>query len=342
MTFPKRVATAFAAAFMVAACGGEPAGTANQPSSIDKTAIAFGADSTPDESYLPILIALDSLKKQGYNVQPNVQLNGTDLVVQAVANNQLQFMASGVIQIGTAVDKKIPLVVVGTRQNNTWNLVTTKDITSCDQLNGKKVAIFSTGGTSTAYLNIYLAKNCPNAKLNTLVIADSTLRRQALENGQVVAAPLEGPDTVLITSGADASKFHVLANFAKEMPGVGRDVFTTNQSFLKDHPTIVRALLKAQVEAIRSLYKDPKSISALNSKYFKQYGDQGDAIGKFYLDNKMWCANGGLNPSDMDNQLKTFQDAKKIPASVSTANLVDDTQMKALLKEIGTSSATTC
>jgi hypothetical protein len=52
----------------------------------------------------------------------------------------------------------------------------------------------------------------------------------------VVAAPLEGADTVQITSGADAAKFHVLANFAKELPGVVRDVVTTNPTFLKDHP----------------------------------------------------------------------------------------------------------
>lgn len=325
---------------LVAACGGS-SGTANTSTGIDKAPITLGFDSTPDESYLPILMAVDTMKKEGYDVQPTVQLNGTDLVIQAVANNQLQLMASGIIQIATALDKKIPLTVIGTRQNNTWNLVTARDITSCNQLNGKKVAIFSTGGTSTAYLNIYLAKNCPGATLNTLVIPDSTLRRQALENGQVVAAPLEGPDTVLITSGAGASRFHVLANFAREMPGIGRDVVTTSSTFSKQHPSVVKAFIKAQIEAIRSLYKDPKTIGPLNTKYFK-YGDQGDAIGKFFIQGKLWCANGGLNPADMDNQLKAFADARKIPATVTTPALVDDAPMKAVIKELGTSSETTC
>lgn len=341
MRSTSRLLAALAAGLsLVVACGGT-GGSAGSSTGIDKTPIVFGSDSTPDESYLPILMALDTMKKEGYAVQPNVQLNGTDLVIQAVANNQVQLMASGVIQIATAVDKKIPLTVIGTRQNNTWNLVTTRDITSCDQLNGKRVAIFSTGGTSTAYLKIYLAKNCPGAKLDTLVIADSVLRRQALENGQVVAAPLEGADTVQITNGANASRFHVLVNFAREMPGVGRDVVVANPTFLSEHPSVVRAFLKAQIEAIRSLYRDPKSIGSLNAKYFK-YGDQAAAIGQFFIDAKMWCANGGLRTADMDNQLKAYADAGKVPATITTSALVNDASMKAVIQELGTSSQTTC
>ncbi|HVB76266.1 MAG TPA: ABC transporter substrate-binding protein [Candidatus Nitrosotalea sp.] len=339
MNWLKRIAVMGAMAALVAACGGStPAATSK--TSVDTTSFGFGADSTPDESYLPILMALDQMRKDGYNVPATTQLNGTSLVIQAVANDQLQLFGSGVIQVATAIKKGIPLTAISARNNNTWSLVTTSDITSCSQLSGKKVAIFSTGGTSTAYLKIYFAKNCPSVKPTYLIIADSTLRRQALENGQVVAAPLEGADTVSIVN-SNPSKFHVLASMAKELPGVGRDVVTTSPTFVKDHPSILKAFVKDQLLATRSLYKSPALVRTETAKYFN-YGAQADAIGKFFTSTQQWCANGGLQTATMDNQLQTFESAGKIPAGVTTSQVVNDSIVKAVLKQIGTSSATTC
>ena len=327
------------AAGLLAACGGSTAATP-AAGAIDKAPITFGSDSSPDQAYLPLLMALDSMKKQGYNVQPAVQLNTTELLVQALSNDQIQFMSSGVIALAAAVDKGINMKVISSRGNNTWNFVSTNDINSCDQLNGKKVALFSTNGTSSAYVNIWMAKNCPNSKPQILIIPDSASRAQALLTGQISGAPLETDGTVELTKG-HADKFHVLASFAEVLPGIGRDEVVTNSQTLTKHPEIVKAFIKAQLEAIRSMYKDP-SLTAKNDAKYLKLGDNATAIAKFYTDQKAWCANGGLDPGDQQGQLKAFQDAKKVPVSVTTATLVDDGPMKSVLAAIGTSTATKC
>jgi ABC-type nitrate/sulfonate/bicarbonate transport system substrate-binding protein len=280
------------------------------------------------------------MKKQGYNVQPSVQLNTTELLVQALSNDQVQFMSSGVIALAAAVDKGINMKVISSRGNNTWNMVSTNDITNCDQLNGKKVALFSTNGTSTAYVNIWMSKNCPNSKPQFLIIPDSASRAQALLTGQIVAAPLETDGTVELSQN-HADKYHVLAVFGQVLPGVGRDLVVTNSQTLSQHPTIVKAFIKAQLEAIRAMYKDPTLVAKNDATYLK-LGTNADKIAKFYADQKAWCANGGIAPADMDAQLKAFLDYKKVPATVTSANLVDDGPMKAVLAQIGSSTATKC
>lgn len=308
---------------------------------VDTTPFRLGNNSTPDQSYLPTYMALDAMKKAGYNVQDTVTFRSDTLALQALASNETQIMTGAIPAATNAVSQNLPIKVISARTNNTWSLVATKDITDCNQLNGKSVGIFSDAGVSTAFLKIYLQTNCPNAKPNYLIIADSPLRRQALEAGQLVATPLEpGDSSDIVLKSPD--KFRVLANFSETNPDIGRDVITTNATMLRDHPTVVRAFIKAQLEAIRQLYADPSSIARLDAQYL-QLGEAAPRIGKFFLDNKVYCANGGLADPNIAHTLDVFGNQYKlVPTTVSVDQLVDQTQMNSVLAEIGRSPATSC
>jgi ABC-type nitrate/sulfonate/bicarbonate transport system substrate-binding protein len=219
--------------------------------------------------------------------------------------------------------------------------VASNDITDCKQLDGKNVGIFSEAGVSTAFLKIYLQENCPDAQPNYLVIADSPLRRQALEQGQLAATPLEPGDVVDIVAKS-SDKFHVLANFGVTMPDIGRDIIDTNEMMLKDHPTIVQAFLKAELQAVRSLYANPGSVAQLDDQFLK-LGDETAGISKFFVDNKVWCANGGLADQNISHSLDVFgKQYKLVPTTVTFDQLVDTGPMNAVLGELGKSDATTC
>jgi ABC-type nitrate/sulfonate/bicarbonate transport system substrate-binding protein len=281
------------------------------------------------------------MKKAGYNVMEPVTFKSDVLAVQALATNETQLMTGSLPVSAAGVDKGLPIKVITTRANNAWSLVASKDIAECNQLDGKSVGIFSEGGVSTAYLKIYLQQNCPDAQPNYLIIADSPLRRQALEAGQLVATPLEpGDATDIVAKNGD--KFHLLANFSQTMPDIGRDIITTNATMLKDHPTIVRAFLNSYLQAIRSIYDKPESVPQLDGQYL-QLGETVQGVAKFFTDNKMWCANGGLGDDNISHTLEVFgKQYTFVPATVTVDQLVDPGPMNAVLGELGNSNASTC
>ena len=323
-----------------AASGSAAAKPAASGGAVDTTPIALGNNSTPDQAYLPILMALDTMKSEGYAVKDNVDFKSTQLGFQALQNNQVQLSSSGVTDPATAIDKGLKIKVIDARGNNVWSIVSKSSIATCDQLNGQKMGLFSTTGVSTAYVKIYMQTTCPNVKTNDVIIPDSVLRRQALEAGQIDASPLEGDDVVRIMKDKPG-QFHVLADIAKQLPGIGRDVVVTNDVMLSQHPAVVQAFVKAHLEAIRSIYKDPSTLVALDNKYLK-LGDAAADISKEYVSLKVWCANGGLAGSDVQNELDKFGEFKLTPANMKAAQLVDTKALDAVLAQIGKSDATAC
>lgn len=311
---------------------------------VDKTPIIMGNNSTPDQGYLPMEMALASLKKQGYNVKKQVTFDSATLDLQALATDQIQLTSSPIVQVASAVGAgNVPIKVIATRGNNDWSLIATKSIKTCQQLNGQKVGIFSTGGVSTAYLYIYLkGKKCKGVKPDYVIIPDSGLRRQALAAGQIAASPLEPQDTIELLA-AEPGKFHVMADFATADKGIGRDVIVTNQGMLRDHPSVIRAFDKAVVQAVRTLYKSkPYQIAKLDRKYLG-LTTQVNAIAKYATKHRAWCANGGLNDGAIAHELKVFGNQYHFtPTNVTAGGLVSKGPMNWALKHLGKSKATAC
>ncbi|MBO0826388.1 MAG: ABC transporter substrate-binding protein [Streptosporangiales bacterium] len=325
----------FALAAVLPACGGSGA------SGDSKVSITMGNDSTPDEAYLPLTMAMKKLAKT-YDVKKDIQFSGTDLALQALSQNKIQFMSVPVPQAASALGKLPGIRVVGTRSNNQWTFLAKSAINNCKQLDGKNVGLFSTKGVSTAYVDLYFNEQCPGVKPHTIITADSTLRRQSLVAGRLDATPLQATDAVQVLA-KDSSKFHELTSFATELPDVGRDVVLTNQAMLKQHPDVVQAFLTAQLQAIRGLYANPQSAETQTKALL------GNAIpanvkevADYFISHKLFCANGGLDDANIADSLKTFGKAGFNPTDVSTSKLVDKTAMNKVLAKIGKSKATTC
>lgn len=324
-----------AALGLLSACGGSDA------SGDSKVPITMGNNSTPDEAYLPLAMAMQKLAKT-YDVQKDIQFNGTDLALQALSQNKIQFLSVPVPEAASALAKVPGIRVIGTRSNNQWSLIAKVSIKNCRQLDGKNVGLFSTKGVSTAYVDMYFKEQCPGIKPHTIITADSTLRRQALVAGRLDATPLQATDAVQVLA-QDSSRFHELSSFANELPDIGRDVVLTNQVMLKEHPDIVQAFLTAQLQAIRDLYRDPRSAVSETKALLKDAVPANvDKVADYFISHKLFCANGGLDDANIADSLETFGKAGFNPTNITTAKLVDKTPMEKVLAKIGTSKATTC
>jgi ABC-type nitrate/sulfonate/bicarbonate transport system substrate-binding protein len=339
------VGLAAVAVLGLAACSNSKASGSGGPGSSDSKSVSvtMGNNSTPDMAYLPSEMAVESLAGT-YNVKKTVQFADDTTALQALSNNTIQFLTESVPPFATAVAKLPNLVAVGTRANDQWDMVAKSDVSDCTQLGGKRVGLFSKTGVSTAYVKLYFAKSCPDMKYTTIITPDSALRRQALEAGQLDATPLQATDAVQILNGPDKSKFHELANFATELPGIGRDLLLTNRQTLKDHPDVVEAFLKAQVSAIRGFYASPTTLPDLMAKYLPGSVKPALAsqVADYFIGHKLFCANGGLSDDSVVQSVKTFGDGGFVPKDTDATKIVDDSAMKKAIAAIGPSTATTC
>ena len=142
-------------------------------------------------------------------------------------------------------------------------LVTTTAITSPSQLSGKRIALAS-GVTLSASLLNTTAKSA-NVKPNIVYLGSSSVREGALLAGKVDGTVLELDDVAKVLTGPSASKFHVLVYYPPKFPFLLGNVFTTTQSFMKQHPSIPKALLAAYDQVIQQAYADPTG-------FVNQYG----------------------------------------------------------------------
>ena len=122
-------ARTLAAAAMCAVLGILPACGGSGASGDSKVTVTMGNDSTPDEAYLPLAMAMKKLGKT-YDVQKDIQDNGTDLALQALSLNKFQFMSVPIPQAASALAKLPGIRVIGTRSNNQWTFLAKSSIKS--------------------------------------------------------------------------------------------------------------------------------------------------------------------------------------------------------------------
>lgn len=325
---------------LVAACGsgsdggspgasGSPAG---DPSGggVDDAHVVIAWNSTPDESYLPLLMAVDAMKEQGYDIEAQV-MSGSDISFQALAADQIQFTADSLPPAALSVSQGAPIKAIGTRNANLVVWVAAKENEDCATLDGKQVGIYSETGGYTVLMKLYFDKECPGVNPTYVTIPDSPLRAQAVAEGQLQGTALGLPDAVALEKQYGEDTLFVTP-LREQLPGVGDEYVYANQKTLDDHPQIARALLQAQLEAIRSIYDDPSQLEDLVAKYLPDATDA--TVAHQFVDDHIWYANGGLGGPGMANTLEAF-DLPGAPEDLQDTGPLDD-----VIAAIGTSPAT--
>jgi ABC-type nitrate/sulfonate/bicarbonate transport system substrate-binding protein len=297
---------------------------------VDSTHVVIAWNSTPDEAYLPLLMAIDTLDKQGYKIEAKT-LSGSDITFQGLATNQIQFTADSLPPGALSVSKGAPVRLIATRNANLVDWVSASDYTDCSKLNGKPVGIYSETGGYTVEMKLYFAKHCPSVKPQYITIPDSPVRAQAVATGKIFGTALGLPDAVALQAKYPDKKFNVVP-LRQDLPGVGDEYVYTNESTIKNHEGIVEALLTEQLKAIRSIYQNPSSLDGLVKQYLQGVADAN--VAKQFVQQQIWYANGGLQGPGLANTLKAFS----LPGSPD--QLQDTAPLTAVIAKIGKSTAT--
>lgn len=296
---------------------------------VDDAAVVVGWQSTPDEIYLPLLMAIDAMKEQGYNISAR-QFASTDVTFQGLASNSIQFTADSLQALGQGVAAGVQVRGISTRNANGVVYVASREYEDCSKLDGKPVGIYSPQAAYTVLMNLYFEATCAGVAPTMVTIPDSPLRAQAVAEGQIFATTLGLPDAVTLEA-QNPGKFFMVA-LGAALPGIGDEYVIANTQTLTDHPTIAAALVAEQLKAVRALYDDPTAATAIAKKYFPDAKD--DKVVQQLIKDKLWYANGGLDGPGLVNTLKGFG------LTGDKATLIDDGPAKAALETIGKSDLT--
>jgi ABC-type nitrate/sulfonate/bicarbonate transport system substrate-binding protein len=284
--------------------------------------------------------AMDGMNQDGYTVSV-AAIDTPELVIEGVAKGQFQFGDGSVNAVMAAITKGAAIRVISDRLGNEWSLYTKADITTCQGLAGKNIAITSLGSSVTAMLKAWIAKTCPGTTPNYLIIATSDQRALALIANQIDAAPLQIADGLpIINKPENAGKFKILTSFQRDLPEVLINTVYVNNDFAAANPGTVVAVLKAILTANRKVADDPTYLKTITLKYIPRVDQTTlDDVIKAYRDLKLLDVNGGLTTDKLTYNAKFYGPAPDGTGSVdkvlAPTDWADLTYLNIALSQLG-------
>ncbi|MEA2622507.1 MAG: NitT/TauT family transport system substrate-binding protein [Chloroflexota bacterium] len=169
---------------------------------------------------------------------------------------------------------------------NEWALVTPIDITTPEQLAGKRIGIHGPGTLTELLVNSTVKKyNLTTAQV--MVVPGSDARAAALEAGQLDATPAD-VGTVLSIMNSNPGKYHVLINYSTDLPFLG-SIEAVRKLKVDEDPAYIQAVVDVFTTVLRSMKTNPDQIDAAAASYLPDLpAEQVAGYKKAYLDMDYW------------------------------------------------------
>ncbi len=209
---------------------------------------AFAADSirvsyaTLSAAYMDHICAMEKgyFREEGLTVEVIRAPGG--VATPGLLSGQFQFSSSASSAVSAAVRGGPVKIVYTNLSRPSYSLVSIKpDITSVNELAGKKIAINSFGDTGHLSTLLYLKKIGVNpSSVLFIAVGRNEVRFPALVSGAIDAAPLAPRDVMALKD----QKHAVLADLGKEIQLVWNGIAVSNK-LLAENPQLVERFLRA-------------------------------------------------------------------------------------------------
>ena len=327
----------FLAGLFAAGCTAQPpspAAPAPSPTATLKSgAIRFDHILNVDIRYVPILIALDDLQAQGYTVT-RTQLTSSPLIVDALARGDADIGSLDPQTMWTAIAKGADVRSFMLGLASPQFLVAKAAVKTCGDLDGRHVGVFATSGLIPTMFNEYVKRNCPNAKIDQLLISDNTGRVSALVGGQVDAIELSW-DAALDLERKEPGKFYRLADFSREFPNLVVSVLNVRSAWARQNPETLKDFIRALLNAQRRVQANPQLLYDEAVKRFGTDPAAAKASADAWLKVAGWDPNGGLNRDKVQYTLDFIAGTQSVPTNLKIDDVSDLSYLNAVLDQIG-------
>ncbi|MFI0449182.1 ABC transporter substrate-binding protein [Actinomadura sp. 6N118] len=322
-THLKRIA-ALVALCTVAACGGGGGARTNADGTVSFTVAVI----EPDITTVPILAAIDTVRRAGHRVKV-VELAEPELAIEGLAKGDYAISAEATSPALIAIQKKAPIKLIADGVGNQWAIYGKRGISSCDGLRGRPFGIYSKGAVATAMTKEWVAAQCGAGKRpDYLTIGGSDVRAHALVAGEIDATPLEISDVVALESSG-GGRFTQIVDFAKNLPDLRPQTVYANAGFLTSYRGAAQAFVSALVSEHSKINADPRHLVALVAKYLPDEDAAEVAeVARRYAQAKLFNA-GALTERNVQSTIDFFVRAGVIERGMTPRDAADLTFLRA-------------
>ncbi|HKA34547.1 MAG TPA: ABC transporter substrate-binding protein [Candidatus Binatia bacterium] len=278
----------------------------------------------PNSAFLEIARAQGFYRK--YGLDPEVVLvrsSATATAGLAAGNIQFGYIGGSAV-INAAAEGVLLKLVASYDAELNYDIVARPEIKNVEALKGKKFGVGSLGGTPWMAAKLafeYLGLDEKRDRIQVIAMANQTSRFNALEQGAVDAAILQGN----YSRALQAKGFSVIVDLARaKLPFLGAGVVVSAR-FLRENQAMVESLLKALLECqsfINAPENKPAVLKMLGS-YLRETNpaalDEGYQVLSGNLRRKPFPSLAGLN-----NIKRILGQSNNKIAAVKTEELIDD------------------
>ncbi len=286
-----------------------------------------------DVRHIPLLLAVDQLKAQGYTVEITALANST-LIVDALARGEADIGLLNNQTMWTAITKGANARTIAQFTGSTTVFAAKQEIKGCRELDGAPVGVASTSGLSPALFDMYLKDKCAGAKPQTLVIPESAGRSAGLLSGKLSAAVMPGEELLKLDQSAPG-KFQVLMSYSQMFSQIQIDGLHARSEWAMRNPELVKDFARALVTAQRRLKETPQLLYDESVKRLSLDLATAKAIGDGHLQRGVWDPNGGLTKENIQYTIDFLVSIKALPAGTKVDDVSDLSYLNAVLNEIG-------
>jgi NitT/TauT family transport system substrate-binding protein len=321
-----RICLALALSVSLAACGGGSSpggGKAPAPGSMKLTIgyTAIGA------AYSDLYVCEDQgiFKKNGLEVKLTL-LNSSSQLLAALASDSVQIGAGVADSTAAGALKGVDLKYIGLPIPRYYQEMWGKpDITSADQLKGKKIGLSSPGSLGDAALDALLkSKGWAGKDVQKVFLKSVPAEVTALQQGAVDAIVTQPPNG----TQTRAKGFTKILDFTEHKAAA--NAYTAMGPYLKNNRQAVAAFLKSEVECLSVLHKDKATTVASIRKHS---GNDDQALAEYSYDFfvKLWQDVPTIEPALIQESFEKAAAKAGVEAPKDTAKYVDNSFLDELV-----------
>ncbi len=318
---------------MLAGCNAAGPTAAPPPAAPVGGTIRFFDISNVDVRDVPMLMALDALKEQGYNVEITY-LSDSALIASALADGDADIGLLNNQTMWTAIEKGADVRTVAQSVGSTNIMAAPASVETCDQLDGQSIALANLNGLNPALFYSYMEQTCPEAEPQYIALPDSGGRAAALLAGELGASTMPGEEFIKIDQQAPG-QFHVLMSIAEEFPEVQVEGLHVRREWAEANPVLVQDFLRELLLANREVAETPQRLVDEAVARLELDEASAQAIADSHLSQKIWDPNGGLTEDNVQQTLDFVIGIELLPDTLEADAVADLSYLNAVLDEIG-------
>jgi NitT/TauT family transport system substrate-binding protein len=216
---------------------------------------------------LPVWVAKESRLFAKYGLDPEViMIQAGALTTLAIVSGELQFSGAGAASVLAARIKGSDIALVACpADSDLVYLVARPEIKSAAELKGKSSAVTRLGSTTHFYLRSALKYAGLNPEKDVTILQLGSEYAAALETGRIAAAALPFDLALPYVQRG----WPVLLDLSKTDFVYPASCVVSSRAYINEHPDTADRFLKAYIEAIHMMKKDPSVGERAYNKWLK-------------------------------------------------------------------------